>query len=362
MVKAQAMAVVSGMLLAAAPLHAAQDIESPHAVITALTGDGATRGPDGPAFPGTWVPFGEQAEAHIVFPDDSVNTPSAGSAVMMLVGYDTIVHIGTDATPAAVTLLDRQIGQNTDADEAGPELPLGLNVTAGRILVVRRAQDLQWFLTAAGDDAYLVSRGCSFEMDVKGSNVSVSVASGEAYFYIDKLPQEIVDQAGNLIKEGMPVQPGKSMSADTAAAGDLSSFAGAANRLSGDLYAFGLSKGSEWIAVAEEGDFTPTRGEGQGAGGFFVGELGVPQLTFDQARATVVTTPRVAISRTGLSNVVVAGGGLPLSLQLATRTNPASAVVGQRLLRTRIVGIPGSFGGVRANPQTGVTIRLPSLP
>jgi hypothetical protein len=125
------------------------------------------------------------------------------------------------------------------------------------------------------------------------------------------------------------------------------------------LYEFALTKGNQWIEKAEQGDLIPARRAVRGVARVLAEQVGVARSAFDQPRSpVVVATPRVSLAPVSAS-FRPAPVTQNLALSLAQSRVPTEAVVGQRLLRTRIIGNPGTVGGIRANPRVEQLVRLP---
>ena len=333
----------------------AQQIEGPHAVVTALTGGGAFRGVGGPAFPDTdWDYY---AFDYVLQPGETIVTADDGAAVLMLPGYETVIHLGDGQSRSELAL--------AEASGLDSGVPLGLTLTAGHALIVRKPSDQRWLLFAgrsAAAEAYVLSRGASFVARADADEVTFSVSHGEVVYFSGPPAQRLIDEAGELIdRTGVVIPAGQRVSAGAPAQAvpDAESVPQAINRLNDGLYAFGLQKGRQWVEQAEQGDLIPAKGAVRGAARVFAAEVGVPRATFDQPRSVaVVTTPRVVTAPTRTA-LVAAPVVQNVGISLIQSRIPTSVIVGQRLLRTRIIGNPGTSGGVRANPQAQQLIRLP---
>ncbi|MHC4089504.1 MAG: hypothetical protein ACYSVY_04355 [Planctomycetota bacterium] len=347
----------AGMLLTASvcSMAAAQEVEGPHAVVTALTGGGATRGPGGPAFPVT--DWDDYANDYVLRPGETIVTADDGTAVLMLPGYETVIHVG-DGNGRCESTLNRVPGL-----QGG--VPVGLNVQRGQALVVRKPDDRRWLLVAcrgAGTRGYVLSRGASFVARSGDDELSFSVSHGEVVYFAGRPARRFTDQAGELTdRAGVVVPAGQRLSARAPQqpAPDDASVPRAISQMNEGLYAFALTKGIQWVEQAEQGDLVPARGAVRGVPRALAEQVGGGRATFDQPRSvSVVTTPRVAAAPSGAgfrATPLVENVGV----SLIRSGVPTSVVVGQRFLRTRIIGNPGTSGGVRANPQAQQLIRLP---
>jgi hypothetical protein len=108
----------------------------------------------------------------------------------------------------------------------------------------------------------------------------------------------------------------------------------------------------EWLGLAAACDLIPAKAPGQ-PGGM------LPSLP-----SSAVTPPQVSQVNLppGAGPVITPQSQVSLTQSLLTSQNPASAVVGSRLERTRIVGNPGTTNvgaGIRFNPFARVTLHLP---
>jgi len=336
-------------------LAVAQEVQGPHAVVTALTGGGATRGPGGPAFPVT--EWGYETYDYVLRPGETIVTAEDGTAVLMLPGYETVVHLGDGSGSSQLIL------EEVPALERG--VPIGLTVERGPALIVRKPGDRRWLLVACRSGAtqgYVLSRGASFVARVGADALTFSVSQGEAVYFAGPPAGRLIDEAGELIdRAGVVIAPGQRLSVEAPAqpTPDTASVPRALNRMNEGLYAFGLTKGEQWVERAEQGDLIPARGPIRGVPRALAEQVGVPRATFDQPRSVaVVSTPRVVTAPVSVAvrpTPVVENVGISL---IQSRV-PTSVVVGQRLLRTRIIGNPGTTGGVRANPQAEQLILLP---
>jgi hypothetical protein len=330
--------------------------QAPHAVVTALTGGGATRGPTGSPFPaGEWDDY---IRDYMLETGESIVTAEDGKAVLMLADYETVVQIGDGTGRTHLAL---------EALSAAPDglIPLAPTLTAGRAYVVRKSDDPRWLVMpcrTATEEGYVLSRGASFVVEVTRREVVLAVTSGEILFFKGPLPAELLNEQGEpAAPDGMVARAGYRLLPlrGPTPVTDTDMIPAARNRMSGTLFAFGLDKGAQWVERAEQGDITPARGASRGAQRLFAGEVGVPRTTFDQPRSQiVVTSPRA--SSAPLRTVVAT---LPV-VQTTARTLiesrvPTSVVVGSRLRRSRIVGNPGTSGRIAVNPQLEELIRLP---
>ena len=335
----------------------AQEVEGPHAVVTALGGGGATHGADGKAFPtGKWSYYEPD---HVVMPgSDPVVTAEDGTAVLTLPGYDTIIHLGDGRGRSELSLNTSRAMQR--------EIPLALDLVSGQALIVCKPDDRRWLLMVCHNEAtegYALSRGASYVARADDDGFTFAVSHGEVRYFGGRVGARLFDNRSELIgREGMIIPAGQSLS--TRAPEDLRADADAVpqalNQMNDTVYAFAQTKGTQWIERAEQGDLIPARQASRGVAHVFAEQVGVGRSAFDQPRSpVVVTTPRVTLApmTTSFRAATVTQN---FALSLAQSTTPTEAVVGQRLLRTRIIGNPGTDGGFRANPQLEQLIRLPA--
>lgn len=335
------------LLTFAVPLAAQQGDGGSVAVITALRGDGAARGEAGEPirlFDGSGR-F-QQSAASLGLGEVIVTGPDGG-ATLSLTGRETLVHLSSDATCSF-------FAHGGLADGGG-----FVHVHKGRAEVLRKRSDNRWMLTAAGNGAsagYMLSQGASFVVQVDGDVVVFSVIQGQGWAFRGEVPAGALldetgaprDRGGVRIAEGERVALGEAAAAPDAHADANRS----GERRRQDAYAFALTCGGNWLHRAEQGDFTPVRGESRGPSELARGEVST-ELAFDQPRTPVLApVPRVATQplRTALVNPARA---------LIESGIPTSVVVGQRLRRTRIIGNPGTTGPIRVNPNVESLIRLP---
>ncbi|HUU83094.1 MAG TPA: hypothetical protein VM243_06270, partial [Phycisphaerae bacterium] len=211
-------------------------------------------------------------------------------------------------------------------------------------------------------EGYILSRGASYAVEVTSRDVILAVSSGEALYFDGPPPADLIDENGEPTPpDAMAAGAGRRLlpMRQPGPVADTNMIPTAISRMDRTLYAFALDKGAQWVERAEQGDLTPARGASRGAQRLFAGEVGVPRTTFDQPRSqTVAAAPRV--TTTPLRTVTPTQ---PIVQNTATRLIqshvPTSVVVGSRLRRSRIVGNPGTTGGVVVNPQLEELIRLP---
>lgn len=337
------------------PVAWAQAPEGPHAVVTALTGAGATRGPAGEPFPtGLW---GEYLQDYVLEPGETIVTGEGGTAVVMLPGYETVVQIGDAIGRTHLTLENVPGGDGV--------VPLSLTLTSGHAYVVRKPDDPHWLVArcrTVTSEGYVLSRGASYAIEVTLRDVILAVTDGQILYFEGQVPADLLDAQGEPVSaQGLVARAGERLlpMRQRRPVSDTNMIPTALTRMERALYAFGLDKGAQWVEEAEQGDLTPARSASRGAQRLFAGEVGVPRTTFDQPRSqVVVTSPRV--TTTPLRTVT---RSLPVVQNTATRLIeshvPTSVVVGSRLRRSRIVGNPGTSGRVAVNPQAEELIRLP---
>ncbi len=346
---------VAAMLCCAAccmPAAAQQD-EEPHVVVTALGGGGATHGPDGRPFPaGEWNYY--QDDYALRPGAEPVLTAADGTAVLTMPGYETTLLLGNKQGPSELEI--------SQWAARGRELPLAATLLRGEALVVRKPDDRRWLVIAVrygGVEGYVRARGATFVVRADDDGVFFAVAQGEVLFF----PGSPTDRADDReVRTGEFIPPGQRLLASkrpSTLTADAESVPRALSRLGDTVHNFALAKGTQWIERAEQGDLIPARRAVRGVARVFAEEVGVGRATFDQPRSPVVVTApaaNLAPMNVGLRPAPVTQN---LALSLAQSTVPTEAVVGQRLLRTRIIGNPGTSGGILANPRVEQLVRLP---
>lgn len=269
-----------------------------------------------------------------VFYDESMVTPPGGEAWLALRERRGVVQLKEGARAGFVPV---------DVDDQPVSLEIILE--RGQATVMTRSSDDRWLVVAVGEggrSGYALLRGGSVAVDARGPEVTFTARSGEVRVYRGAAPER-----GPLDAAGAPVaaadaalSAGESVVLGTlarspAALPDIAPVQG--------LYALGLRQADRWVGDAEQGDFTPQRVEARGGGGTFLAQTSTA-FSFDQARAPVAVTARAA------TPIVTNVRSNPAQELLESRV-PTSVVVGQRFLRTRIVGNPGTGGSVlSANP------------
>ncbi|MCK4658223.1 MAG: hypothetical protein KAV82_01760 [Phycisphaerae bacterium] len=328
----------------------AQGPQEAHAVVTAL-GWGPASGDDGRVFE---VAAWKDLQENRLTAGQSITTALGGTAALMLPGYDTVLHLGDRSSRSELKFIK--------IPALARHVPLGLALVQGRMLVVQKPGDGQWLLVALGPESapgYVLSREGTFLIEAGEQEVTVAVSQGEVVYFSGHPGQVLVDNQGRLIAPGgMAIPVGQRFSTKTpeALVADAISVSQSTAQMRETLYAFGLKKGEQWVERAEEGDLIPALGKIRGVARVFSADIGGQDL-FDQPRSTVmVSTPRVAVVLTGTALGVSSAGNVGLAL--ATSRNPGNAVVGQRLMRTRIIGNPGTAAGIRFNPQSLQLISL----
>ncbi len=306
--------------------------EAPVGYVTVVTGDGATRGESGPAFPQAAGEFNQRASG--VSAGESISTLPGASAVIWLPAYRIAVHMNSDSL---VSL---------------PEIPgladhvaVSVAVQRGRVHVVRSPSDNAWLLVSAGTEeafGYTLSKGASLVVEAVEFEAAFTVSRGdEALFFEGPVPSEglIGGEGEPLDDSGTSLSEGQRVSTQVPTVTESRASASAAwDQTEGDLYVFALDQGGQWVARAEEGDFTPVRAEAAATPRTFGAEVGIPRQAFDQPR-TVVTSP---VTRTTVSTTVTAQRSAVENL-LASQI-PGSVVVGQRIRRSRIIGTDRRIG------------------
>jgi hypothetical protein len=225
---------------------------------------------------------------------------------------------------------------------------------------MRKTSQDEWLLISCTSwPAYTLSKGASIVVSADGAEARFNVTRGSALYFAQAVPEGMlldaegqpIDRTGVAIPEGQQVSTRQPQ--PTADAGSSSA---ASKSLSADLYKFGLGLGDEWVADAEQGDLVPVRGESRAPMEALADAGRVSEPAFDQPRTVVVTpvqrTTRSAVQPVQVGDAVTA---------LRSSGVPTEVVIGQRFVRTRIIGNPGTTGGqqIRANPFAEQLIRLP---
>ena len=317
------------------------------AYVTIVSGDGATRGADGAAFPTKHNEFSDDefADQHnVVTPGDSVVTLEDGSAVLTLPDIGVVVHVERASELQYLPVLDNDVGAS-------------LRLLKGRAHISTRQPSDVWVVVAGGSEGggYTLSKGASLALSVDANAVTVAVVRGEAYYFAGDVPAgrllddagEPADKTGVLLPQGHHITSGQALEPVAGVPEALTASTGW-QQTTGAAYAFGLK--TQWVAQAAQGDFTPVRGATRGSAAIFPPDVGgAPQFTFDQPRSAAV-----APAQAGAPRAVRTQAPSPVRALLATR-RPGSVVVAQRLARARFVG---SRGGIRVNPSVDPLIRL----
>lgn len=277
-----------------------------------------------------------------VFFDDKLVTPASGGVWLALREKRGVVQLGGETTARFLSV-----------DVDGQPVSMQMIVERGRATLMTRSSDARRLVVVAGDPAtggYALVSGGSLTVDVGANSVALIARSGEVLVYKGALPG-----AGVLTADGAPavaavlnLAQGESVNlADLA----RSPAVAASDADGAGLYAMGLRKADQWVAKAEQGDFTPQRVEARGGSGTFL-EQASTGFSFDQARPPVAVTTRA--NTFVVSNVRVN----PAEALVGSRV-PTSVVVGARFLRTRIIGNPGTGeSSLSANPFAGRLIVL----
>ncbi len=293
--------------------------------VTEVLGAGATRGVDGPPL---------DLAARQVYTDEFAISPGEQVATL------PAVEGSSGRSGATLFFPEAGVVVRCDADTVLTVLPAGpLGVAAavavqrGSATIVGRASSPAWFVVVSGsqdDGDWVLARGATLQVEPGGS---IALHSGEGHLSAGPVPQgPLVDDEGRPAASA-PIEE------------DIPAAVDAWRRLGVDSYTAGISRGAEWIARAEKGDFTPVRESARASAQFFGQRVGGQESAFDQPRTTAVaTTPRVAI---GILRTPVVNPATPL-LESGV---PTSVVAGQRFRRTRIIGNPGtSAQQIRVNP------------
>lgn len=277
-----------------------------------------------------------------VFFEDKLVTPSAGGVWLTLREKRGVVQLMGDSSASFLPL---------EVDEQS--ISLRFVMERGRATVMSRSSDNRPMVVVAGGGetgGWALVRGGSVTVDVSASDVTLSARSGEVLVY-----KGVVPDVSPLNADGTPVNP----PALTLAPGESISFAdmakgpavAVAESEGTGLYAMALRKADFWVAKAEQGDFTPQRVEARGGGGTFLEQTSTG-FSFDQARPPVAVVTRT-------NTVIVTNIRVNPAEALVASRVPTSVVVGQRFLRTRIIGNPGSGdSSLSANPFAGRLIVL----
>ncbi|RJP32490.1 MAG: hypothetical protein C4547_13910 [Phycisphaerales bacterium] len=320
--------IALGMVLASATA-AAQDAVG---YLTEVSGAGATRGVDGPAF--DLHDYEVYANEFAVRPGDRVVTlPAAAREDGSIAPSGATVFF-----PHAGVVV--RIGGDSIVDVL-PNEPLGVAVAvavrSGSATVLSRSASEHWVLIAADaadGPVYLVARGATVRADASApASGALELISGAGHLTTGPIPGgRVVDDQGQVIA-------GAGATENLAAAGET------LEQLQSDSFAAGVERGADWIVQAEKGDFTPVRESARGSVQFFGQRVGGPDSAFDQPRAApVAATPRLAVGGTR------AGVVSPATPLLESRV-PTSVVAGLRFRQTRIIGNPGAAASqIRVNP------------
>ncbi len=338
-------------VLSVAAVLAQSDGGSPVAYVTAVSGEGATRGSNGAAFTNEQEYFSDRNSGLSV--GESVVTGEDGAAVLFFPEYQIVAHLsgGTEL-------------QVSSASGLRDDVRVALNVVRGRAQIVRSSTDKRWLLIQGGTAAqlgYTLSQGGSLVVEASSAEVSFAVVAGRAFFFSAGIP------GGALIgADRMPIDAtGKELSVGQrvstlapAGVGEEAEMAHTAfAEMNHDLFAFAVQQSGQWVESAEKGDFTPVRPEAAGAAQAFNVQVGIERQSFDQPRQAVTTPVTRATVSTLQAQVNVAqrllGSGIP-----------SSVVIGQRIRRSRIIGNPGTAGTgqLRFNPFAEQLIRLAGRP
>ena len=294
--------------------------------LTVVTGEGATRGESGPAFPPSSDRFTERGNG--VRLGETVATLPGASAVVWLPGYRIAVHMESDTVVSM-----------GDIPGLADHVPVAVQLRRGRAHVVRSPSDKTWLMITAGTGevlGYTLSKGASLVAEAVAAEAAFTVTRGEGAFYRGQVPGEPligadgqpVDQTGISLSEGQRVSTQLPTVTESRPAADATW-----DQTENDLYAFAIDHSGQWVQRAEQGDFTPVRAESAATPRTFGAEVGIPRQSFDQPR-TAVTSP---ITRTTISTTVTAQRSAVENL-LASQI-PSSVVIGQRIRRSRIIGL-----------------------
>ena len=206
-----------------------------------------------------------------------------------------------------------------------------LEVTGGTAVVYYAATDrLPLLVTTSRGWAQLA--GGTLHVVVAEGSVKFRLGVGAAVLFDGPLP----DGDPNAAKGGKP------LSADAAARAQAGKLISQLNQ----HRILGLAPAA-WLVRAEGGDFVPTAVVGVSAADI-AASFGSGRKPVDQAgqvQSVSVAPVTVSVTASGMSQQVQS---------LLGSTDPASVVVGARLLRTRIVGNPGGAAGsgIRFNLQS----------
>jgi len=330
------------------------DDGSPVAYVTAVGGEGATRGSNGAAFPNKQEYFNDSNSGLSV--GERVITGERGTAVLFFPEYQIVAHLsgGTEL-------------QVLGAPGLRNDIRVSLNVVRGRSRILRSSTDKRWLLIRGGTAAqvgYTLSQGGTLAVEVGAADVSFAVTAGRAIFFNAKVPggaligadRAPVDAAGTELLAGQRISSLAPLGpVDIRQEDEMSRLAFA--NMNRDLFSFAVEQSGQWVESAEKGDFTPVRPEAAGAAQAFNVQVGLERQSFDQPRQAV-TTP---ITRATVSTLQVQAN---VAQRLLGSGIPSSVVVGQRIRRSRIIGNPGTAGTgqLRFNPFAEQLIRLAGRP
>jgi hypothetical protein len=327
----KAAAVIAVTALSAVTLGQPEDADTP-AFVTVVTGGGAerVRGESSSRID----PAVFSLEQNGLGPGDGIRTVPDGTAIVMLPGASAVAYLEGST--------ELRVMQPSTPDRG---VSVSLIVTKGRVSVVQKLDADRWLLVSAGpaeDKAvsYTLSKGCSLFVDAGAGGVSFAARRGDALYFSGPVPAgALVDASGKPIgTAGTALPQGQriSVQAPDKPVPDKDANIVVPGRHTDDTYSFGLVHSDQWLQRAEEGDFTPVRAATRGAPEVLMVEM-EPSLAFDQPRpVSVAPSPRAAPSavRTTASpaqNLIQSGV-------------PGSVVAGQRYLRSRIIGNPGTVG------------------
>jgi hypothetical protein len=225
-----------------------------------------------------------------------------------------------------------------------------LLIEQGSLVIHYQAGDDRPLVVAAGNAWVRLERGSIFvSLNERKPLVALVSAEGTATRFDGPVPEG----------DAKDVEGGEALSPTPAGVE-----AESARKLRQVLHgAMGMGAPSAWLARAERGDLTPTQEEGVA-----LAQFEVPQV---QSVTATETTTEVTAAATAAANVLP-----PISTttvtppaqrisgvqSLLTSGNPPSVVVGTRLERARVVGVPAPASGLGFNRAVRAPINLNPVP
>lgn len=334
---------MSACLFAVVDLAAQDDLEFGY--ITALVGSGGRYGVDGDQINSTMDRRFREAE-HVLRPGDELSTNPGGRMV-----------IGLPAADVSIQLEESSAIEFVELSVVDTPVPAALTLLAGRMVVSTGPGGNESLIVGGktnSAEAYLFSRGASVAVMADGDELSFYVLNGQATFQQGELDEEgrMANGDGEPIGTGQWVSTTDGLVKDTGAPTRLTAIADASYQ--DDLFfEFALGAGAYWIERAEKGDLTPVRTAARGQLSVLPSAGLAPEFTFDQPMAGIIAP----VSRAG-TQPVRSQAISPVQVALESG-RPASVVVAQRQLRTRIIGSPGTASGpIQFNRNAEVLIQI----